>query len=95
MKKKALKRWVRGLEEQCAEQRAETDKLRSALAAEKLASRKLAEETEQMRTHWRPVPITHDWTPRNPQCALCDEPRAAGRHQVDTPEPPRPPQEMS
>jgi septal ring factor EnvC (AmiA/AmiB activator) len=80
MKKKALKRWVRGLEQQLAALRAEMDKTRSALAAEKAASRKLAEEAEQMRTHWRPVPITHEWIPRNPQCALCDEPRDSARH---------------
>jgi SMC interacting uncharacterized protein involved in chromosome segregation len=44
--------------------------------------RALRAEVEQMRQHWRPVPITHEWTPRDPQCALCDEPRDALRHQM-------------
>jgi len=37
-------------------------------------------ELEVIRKNWRPVPMTHEWQPRNPQCALCDEPRAAARH---------------
>jgi hypothetical protein len=36
----------------------------------------------QMREHWRPVPLAHEWEPRNYQCALCDEPRDAPRHRV-------------
>jgi hypothetical protein len=52
-------------------------------AREKLADLgHLRHEVEQMRQHWRPVPITHEWTPRDPQCALCDEPRDALRHQM-------------
>jgi hypothetical protein len=43
----------------------------------------LKREVDTMREHWRPVPMTHAWQPRNPQCALCDEPRDAARHQVD------------
>jgi hypothetical protein len=46
--------------------------------------RQLAAELEVIRKNWRPVPITHPWQPRNPQCALCDEPRDSMRH--DTPE---------
>ena len=37
-----------------------------------------------MREHWRPVPIVHEWQPRNPQCLYCDEPREAVRHQRTT-----------
>lgn len=43
----------------------------------------LKAEVETMRKHWRPVPITHPWQPKNPQCMLCDEPRDAVRHQVE------------
>lgn len=43
--------------------------------------RKLRAELEAIRKDWRPVPMTHPWQPRNPQCALCDEPRDAPRHQ--------------
>lgn len=41
---------------------------------------KLNDEIEVYRKNWRPVPITHPWQPRNPQCALCDEPRDSPRH---------------
>jgi hypothetical protein len=44
---------------------------------------RLKAEIETMRRNWRPVPITHPWQPRNPQCALCDETRDAPRHQVE------------
>lgn len=40
----------------------------------------LKRQLEDMRKHWRPVPITHQWQPRNPQCALCDESRDSPRH---------------
>jgi hypothetical protein len=54
------------------------------LARERHKVHALTAEVEQMRKHWRPVPITHEWQPKNPQCALCDEPRDAARHRVDT-----------
>lgn len=44
--------------------------------------RKLGGEVDHLREHWRPVPMTHEWQPRNPQCALCDDPRDSVRHQV-------------
>lgn len=44
---------------------------------------RLKAELEVIKTNWRPVPITHEWQPRNPQCALCDEPRDSARHQAD------------
>jgi hypothetical protein len=40
----------------------------------------LNRQLEDMRKHWRPVPITHRWQPRSPQCALCDESRDSLRH---------------
>jgi hypothetical protein len=43
---------------------------------------RLTQELEQMRKHWRPVPITHAWQPRDPRCALCDESRDSPRHQT-------------
>lgn len=42
--------------------------------------RRLAAELDTIKTNWRPVPITHEWQPRNPQCALCDDPRDSPRH---------------
>lgn len=42
---------------------------------------RLRAEVENMRRHWRPTPISHPWTPRDSQCALCDEPRDAERHE--------------
>lgn len=49
----------------------------------RVAYREIDDEVKLMREHWRPVPITHEWQPRNPQCALCDEPRDSARHAVD------------
>ena len=46
--------------------------------------RGLGQEIETMKTHWRPVPIVHEWQPRNPHCIYCDEPREAVRHQRTT-----------
>lgn len=40
----------------------------------------LTAQIKNMEANWRPVPIAHEWQPRNPQCALCDEPRDAARH---------------
>lgn len=77
MKKEELRATVRGLQVQLEHQSAET-------ARERRKNIKLTEEVETMRAHWRPVPITHEWQPRNPQCALCDEPRDSARHQEAT-----------
>lgn len=38
-------------------------------------------ELEAVKRDWRPVPMAHPWQPKNPACALCDEPRDAARHQ--------------
>jgi hypothetical protein len=45
-------------------------------------AREAKTEVEHLKTHWRPVPMTHEWQPRNPQCALCDDPRDSARHQA-------------
>jgi len=79
MKKKTLKELVRELQEKVNDQHNE-------LCAIRVERRDLRAEVEQMRTHWRPVPITHEWQPRNPQCALCDEPRDSQRHREWSPE---------
>lgn len=42
----------------------------------------LKRRVEDMRANWAPVPIAHEWQPKNPQCMFCDEPREAARHQV-------------
>ena len=52
-----------------------------ALAAERRVQR-LEKELEVVKSTWRPVPMVHEWQPKNPQCALCDEPRDAARHRV-------------
>lgn len=44
------------------------------------ANAQLKAEVETMREHWRPVPVQHPWQPRNPQCAMCDEPKDSPRH---------------
>lgn len=75
MKKEELRATVLDLQRQFEQQCAET-------ARERRKNMKLTEEVETMRANWRPVPITHEWQPRNPQCALCDEPRDSARHQV-------------
>jgi hypothetical protein len=43
--------------------------------------RGLGEQIETMKANWRPIPIVHEWQPRNPQCVYCDDPREAVRHQ--------------
>jgi hypothetical protein len=58
----------------------ETYRLERELATERAVGKKLAEEVEHLKAHWRPVPMTHEWQPRNPQCALCDDPRDSPRH---------------
>jgi hypothetical protein len=62
----------------------ETYRLERELADQQAEAARLAKEVEHLKTHWRPVPMTHEWQPRNPQCALCDDPRDAPRHQQPT-----------
>lgn len=54
--------------------------LNRALATERQL-RELQRAIDEMRKNWRPVPITHPWQPRDPQCSLCDEPKDSPRHQ--------------
>lgn len=61
----------------------ETYQLERELADSRTVNKKLAEEVANVKANWRPVPMTHEWQPRNPQCALCDDPRDSVRHQVD------------
>lgn len=80
MKKKELRKAVR-----VAELRAE-DMTAAQRGAERRALNlrahvhSLTAEVEAMRKHWRPVPLTHPWTPRDPQCRYCDEAKDAPRH---------------
>jgi hypothetical protein len=73
MKKEELQAKIRDLEYRFEAQCAET-------AKERRKNLKLVEEVETMRANWRPVPMVHEWQPRNPQCALCDDPRDSPRH---------------
>lgn len=66
------------------ELRLELGRQRDRAARAESANRRLRAEVEQMREHWRPVPIVHEWQPKE-RCRLCDEPRASARHRVDTP----------
>jgi hypothetical protein len=75
MKKEELRAALRALEYKFEDQCAQT-------ASERRRNAALADENETMRANWRPVPITHEWQPRNPQCALCNEPRDSARHRV-------------
>jgi hypothetical protein len=61
----------------------ETYRLERELAAQRDESKRLAKEVEYVKANYRPVPITHEWQPRNPQCALCDDPRDSSRHQLE------------
>jgi len=74
MKKKKLSKMVERYREDAdlAERRAR------GLAADVA---RLKAEVETMRENWRPVPIAHQWVPRDPQCALCDDVRDHPRHQ--------------
>jgi hypothetical protein len=60
------------------EARAEAERAVQTMAIE---VRKLRAELDDIRKNWRPVPMTHPWQPRDPQCALCDDTRDAPRHQ--------------
>lgn len=39
----------------------------------------LTTQLEHIRTNWRPVPMSHEWWPRDPRCTFCDDPRDAPR----------------
>jgi hypothetical protein len=76
MKKDELRQMLLGLEMKYKMQSAD-------LAKERHKVQDLTDAVEQMKAHWRPVPITHQWQPKNPQCMFCDDPRESARHQVD------------
>jgi hypothetical protein len=76
VKKEELQARLRELDYQYEAQCAETARARRQVE-------KLKAEVEHLKTHWRPVPMTHEWQPRNPQCALCDDPRDSARHVTD------------
>lgn len=40
----------------------------------------LRREVEDKRKNWAPIKIVHPWTPRDPGCQLCDDPREDPRH---------------
>lgn len=42
--------------------------------------RELRREVEDKRKNWAPIKITHPWTPRDPACTFCDDPREDPRH---------------
>lgn len=42
--------------------------------------RELRREVEDKRKNWTPIKITHPWTPRDPACQFCDDPREDPRH---------------
>lgn len=79
MKKETLRATIESQRLQLDRQRNDHEELGQL----RISYRELLAEVKQMREHWRPVPITHEWQPRNPQCALCDEPRDSPRHAVD------------
>jgi len=82
MKKQVLKGRLRYAEESLQRERTTFAEVRQQRDTMVDQLRALTAEVEQMRAHWRPVPISHEWQPRNPQCALCDEPRDSVRHQA-------------
>jgi septal ring factor EnvC (AmiA/AmiB activator) len=81
-KKATLQARIEYAETRLAEERAAREA--SSKAAQELSEqvRCLTKEVENMRANWRPVPITHEWQPVNPRCALCDEHRDSPRHHL-------------
>lgn len=61
----------------------ESYRLERELQEREVEVRRLAKEVKHLRANWRPVPMVHEWQPRNPQCALCDDPRDSARHVTD------------
>lgn len=70
MKKEELKLVIERLEQEALQ-------LRSA-------NRQLEHRIAKMQESWRPIPIPHEWHPRDPRCVLCDDPRDAPRHHIDS-----------
>lgn len=84
MKKTLLREVTMKVRAQLAVVAAERDALRYDVLSSGNEVRALNAELKMMRTHWRPIPIVHEWEPRDSRCALCDEPRDNTRHQVDS-----------
>lgn len=75
MKKSAWKELAQLRTEGLRQIMGEVDQLNAELA-------ELRRELEDKRKNWAPIPIAHPWTPRDPHCVLCDDPREAPRHNV-------------
>lgn len=45
----------------------------------------LRHEVEDKRKNWAPIKIAHPYTPRDPGCALCDDPPEDPRHATGRP----------
>lgn len=61
-----------------AEDQAKTAEARIlALSAE---VQELRREVEDKRKNWAPIKIVHPYTPRDPGCQFCDDPREDPRH---------------
>lgn len=73
MKKIILRDIIRGLREEVARYAATVGRLNRE-------NQKLQSEVDTLRLTWRPIPIHHQWEPRDGRCALCDEDRSAVRH---------------
>ena len=43
-------------------------------------ARELRREVEDKRQNWAPIKLTHPYTPRDPACTFCDDPREDPRH---------------
>jgi len=53
----------------------------NALAAE---NERVFRELQDKRRNWRPIPIAHEYAPRDPACRFCDDPPDHERHQTGT-----------
>lgn len=60
--------------------RAECDQLTERSNRQWEELQKVRTEIEDMRKSWRPIPISHQWEPRDGRCALCDDHREHERH---------------
>jgi acyl-CoA reductase-like NAD-dependent aldehyde dehydrogenase len=60
--------------------RAEVEALKQSL---RLAEGQVADLTRtigDMKQPWRPIPVSHQWEPRDGRCRFCDDPRGHARH---------------
>lgn len=79
-KKREMREAIRYHEAMMQEVTQERDAARVHAKQLDTAVQGLRNQVETMKRHWRPVPLAHEWEPRDQRCALCDDPRDSPRH---------------